>query len=82
LAEEAVGLVKSLGWEMVKGPVWDVLKEEDEEETEELMKGVDKDEEIETKRDQIRSAFEEGISREPVMFSRQENARNFRKEGI
>lgn len=31
LAEEAVGLVKSLGWQVAKGPMWDQTQNEEEQ---------------------------------------------------
>jgi hypothetical protein len=39
LAEEAIGLVKSLSWNVIKGPLWDpVLNESDDEDTSERLK--------------------------------------------
>ena len=31
LAEEAIGLVKSLDWNVVKGPMWDTTTDQDNE---------------------------------------------------
>lgn len=47
LAEEAIGLVKSLDWNVVKGPMWD--HSEDPE-----------DEAIESDNEDFRDAFESG----------------------
>lgn len=42
LAEEAVGLVKSMDWELHKGPMWEttVNHGEESEEAEELVEGL------------------------------------------
>ena len=42
LAEEAIGLVKSLNWNVIKGPHWDpLLNESDDEDNERLKNEVD-----------------------------------------
>jgi len=80
LAEEAIGLVKSMDWQVAKGPMWDTtsdlggenghLSSEEENES---------DEESNHQRKRLREAFEDG---QPRTFSTTANLRQFRKENI
>ena len=65
LAEEAIGLAKSLGWDVVTGPLWYQLMEEDENYISEMttdMGSSEEDEQIELKREA--REHEEGGSQE------------------
>jgi hypothetical protein len=67
LAEEAVGLVKSIDWNLCKGPNWETKSDnqhsESEDEQDELVQGI---------RNEL----------EPPTFDIDENYRLFKKERI
>lgn len=76
LAEEAVGLVKSLGWNVAKGPMWDTTDaQEDDAESDE----DESDPRYQEKLDELRHAFE---GDEPTRFNQRVNRERFKKEGI
>ena len=68
LAEEAIGLVNSLGWTVVKGPLWDVLQDEDDWSDSDAEYNSDGSE----RNQKLREAYEEGSSG-PVFFNQNEN---------
>lgn len=64
LAEEAVGLVKSLDWQLAKGPMWDQTQSDGEESENEDAEA--------SKRIAMRDAIEYE-NMEPATFNKSEN---------
>ena len=81
LAEEAVGLVRSMDWQVAKGPMWDTTSDQlgqlsSEEENE-------SDEESKHRREGLREAFEDGQARTVFRtFSVRRNVEQLRRENI
>lgn len=86
LAEEAVGLVRSLDWTVVRGPTWTTLL--DDEVEEDAESSADEAERLQegaqgSEGSTIKEEFEDGPRpRRPSEFSRQANIARLRRENI